>query len=246
MIIKHRVFQPEEGFFFNQPGTDAPTVANPQTVGPVINQRLGVDLLPVIAIAGTSLPVDLGEVASWAPRNRFLNKTIVVAQDVSEQFEDVDEFYAQNFTTGLFQIPRIFTRGLQSAADSVALGTDIDESTSEANAPNIVLEAIKTIPTSLELSTNVAVHDRLGKLFYSVDVPDNDLFTQRIQGTSFFPDWNYTSYSAYVNIDQTLSVEQPPNEQNGPQGELTNTTRPLFSPMVAVQNITIPGEEEGS
>ena len=136
MIIKHRVFQPEEGFFFNQPGTDAPTVANPQTVGPVINQRLGVDLLPVIAIAGTSLPVDLGEVASWAPRNRFLNKTIVVAQDVSEQFEDVDEFYAQNFTTGLFQIPRIFTRGLQSAADSVALGTDIDESTSEANAPN--------------------------------------------------------------------------------------------------------------
>ncbi len=234
MIVKHRFLRPES-IEDNSGGSESPGASNPQSVGPVKNVHLsGInrgDPLKEQLIVGTSTTPTL-----WGTRNSQVNRTFIQAPGVSLEIEDVDEFYAQNFTSGGLQVGFIFHTNFLSGAENITQNT----STSVSLPQNAVFRNSKTRLTSQTLSSNVAVHDRLGGLFFNVDLPGADNQSIRIGGFTVPAEWDFTSHSSYAGVDPTVSVGMPPNEELGPQGDESNTTRPLFGPLVAVQNATIP------
>jgi hypothetical protein len=256
-ILKYRFFKFDSGDFgFNSerdvwPGHNA----GPQGVGPIVNA-----FRPPFGFPGGYEPEDVPPTQTvgvgqppvpnykgWSQRGLFVNQTIVArgSNVTVHELEDTEHRFASNITSGGGgQTPITYF------SDFIGLtappGLEFSSDSSDENPVSMLLNNAPTLqmfPTTAE-STRGAC-DRNGDLFYSVDIPNND--AQRWRTSPFGganPDYDLATFYGYKNFDPAETIGMPANELNGPNGDPANTTRPLWGPIIAVQEATIPEEEE--
>ena len=256
MVVKERQYVPEAinfnvdihvpaGVFVAIPAgqLNIPDGANPQVVGPVIAVTDTTNTIAVVEVFTSFVPI----YAVWGSRNRFINKTHIRGRSLDETFELEDEFYATAKFSGSpgIQLPEVY-EGIFGQG-FIPAGPDVDpEETTvvELGTGNATILNSAFLWASPELQSNVGVNDRTGRLFYSVGLFDIDRQSgSKGPGAGFLeprPDYDHASFTAYGTKDPVADTGMPPNEQNGPQGDETNTTRPLFGPIIMIQNKTIP------
>lgn len=190
--------------------------------------------------------------AVWGTRNVCVVRTTVRAQGIDDVHTATDPFFyaLQLFSPTPNQRPHIVAGNIRfSGFTALPSPGEILRDDSEAT-PGLVGFARVSASSEIFLMPRTppanTVHDRNGKYFYNIEVPSNDGMIHVTIGPvfQFAPDFDFTSFSSYQNLDPTIPVGMPLNEALGVQTTPENTTRPLFYALVAVQNEQIPEEPE--